>query len=98
VIEQALATEAYDDAWFRGTHQGAGIDLLLRRGDRLLGVECKRADAPGLTPSIRIALRDLGLERVVIAYPGSRRYALSDSVEVVPLATLATPGTLFAQQ
>ncbi len=95
-IEQALAAEPCDDAWFWATHQGAEIDLLLRRGDRLFGVECKRADAPRLTPSIRIALDDLGLERVAIVYPGAKRYPLGDPVEVVPLAALAEPGTLFA--
>ena len=95
VIEQVLATEPHDEAWFWATHQGAGIDLLLRRGDRLLGVECKRADAPRLTPSIRIALEDLGLDRVAIVYPGARRYSLSEAVAAVPLATLAKPGGLF---
>ena len=97
VIEQVLTTEPCDEAWFWGTHQGAEIDLLLRRGDRFLGVECKRADAPGITPSIRIALGDLGLEQVAIVYPGARRYSLGESVEAVPLATLAKPGRLFAR-
>jgi len=95
VIEQALAAEPHDEAWFWATHQGAEIDLILRRGDRLLGVECKRADAPRLTPSIRIALDDLGLGRVAVIYPGTKRYAIADRVEAVPLRTLATPGRLF---
>jgi hypothetical protein len=95
-IEQALASEAHDDAWFWATHQGAEIDLLLRRGDRMLGVECKRADAPKLTPSIRIAIEDLGLDRVAVVYPGAKRYSLSERVEAVPLETLAEPGRLFA--
>jgi hypothetical protein len=95
VIEQVLAAESHDEAWFWATHQGAEIDLLLRRGDRLLGVECKRADAPRLTPSIRTAMADLGLERVAVIYPGSRRYALGDRVEAVPLAALAEEGRVF---
>ncbi|MDA1261019.1 MAG: ATP-binding protein [Planctomycetota bacterium] len=94
-IEQVLAAEACDDAWFWGTHQGAELDLLLRRGDCLYGVECKRADAPRITPSIRVALKDLKLARVAIVYPGSLRYSLGDAVEAVPLAALAKPGTLF---
>jgi len=95
VIEQVLAAEPHDEAWFWATHQGAEIDLLLRRGDRLLGVEVKRADAPRLTSSIRIAIDDLGLEHAAVVYPGAKRYPLSDSVEVVPLSTLATSGSLF---
>lgn len=97
-IEQVLATEPYDDAWFWATHQGAEIDLLLRRGDRVLGVECKRADAPRLTPSLRIALEDLGLERIAIVYPGAKRYPLGERVEAVPLAMLAEPSYLFAHE
>ncbi len=68
---------------------------MLRRRDRLLGVECKRIDAPRMTPSIRIALEDLGLERVVVLYPGERRYPLTDRVEAVPLDHLAGEQPLF---
>lgn len=96
-IEQVLATEAHSEAAFWATHQGAEIDLLLRRQGKLYGVECKRADAPRMTPSIRVALEDLGLERIAVVYPGTRRYTLADRVEVVPLANLAEPGGLFAQ-
>ncbi len=92
VIEQVLMTEPHDEAYFWATHQGAEIDLILRRGDQLLGVECKRADAPRLTPSIRIALADLGLARVAVVYPGPKRFALSEQVEAVPISQV---GALF---
>ena len=95
VIEQVLATEPHDEAFFWGTQQGAEIDLILRKGDRLLAVECKRTDAPRMTPSLRIATTDLELERVAVVYPGTRRYSLADNVEAVPLAALTEPGGLF---
>ncbi len=95
VIEQTLLTEPHDEAFFWATHQGAEIDLLLRRGDRLLGVECKRADAPRITPSIRIALQDLGIERVAVLYPGSRRFPIAEQVEAVPVAELAGDSAIF---
>jgi len=95
VVEQVLMTERHDDAWFWATHQGAEIDLILRRGDRLYGVECKRVDAPRLTPSIRNALDDLKLERVAVIYPGEKRYPIAERVEAVPLHALAERGTLF---
>ncbi len=44
---------------------------------------------------VRIALADLGLERVAVVYPGTRRYTLADRVEAVPLQSLAAPGQLF---
>jgi predicted AAA+ superfamily ATPase len=96
VIEQILMMEPHDDAYFWATHQGAEIDLVLRRGNRLLGVECKRADAPRLTPSIRIALEDLGLERIAVIYPGNKRFPLSDNVEAIPLDELGQGQQLFA--
>ncbi len=95
VMEQVLSVEPHDEALFWATHQGAEMDLVLRRGDRLLGVECKRADAPRMTPSLHIALGDLQLERVAVIYPGEKRYPLSDRVEAVPLAALAGPRGLF---
>ena len=94
-IEQVLATEHHDEAYFWATHQGAEIDLILRRGDVLYGVECKRADAPRITPSIRNALDDVGLAGVAVLYPGAQRFRLSDRVEVVPLAALGRGEALF---
>lgn len=67
----------------------------LRRGDRLFGVECKRADAPRVTPSMRIALEDVGLERIAVVHPKDKRYPIADRIEAVPLRDLATPAGLF---
>lgn len=95
-IEQVLAAVEHDEAWFWATYQGAEIDLILRRGDLLLGIECKRADAPRLTPSLRIAREDLGLESIAVIYPGRTRYRLADGIEAVPLAVLAGDEGVFA--
>jgi uncharacterized protein len=45
-------------------------------------------DAPILSPSMRIALNDLMLDRLLVVYPGRRRYALADRVDVIPLIEL----------
>lgn len=95
IIEQVLRNERYDEAFFWATHQGAEIDLILRRGSRLFGVECKRTDTPRLTPSIRIAFEDLGLQRIVILYPGRQRFALAGQVEAVPVQALMSKESLF---
>jgi len=89
VIEQMLMMEPHDEVFFWATHQGAEIDLILRRGDALYGVECKRADIPRLTPSIRIALDDLKLKHVFVIYPGIQRFPLASQVEAVPLHVLS---------
>ena len=95
VIEQLLISEPYDEAFFWSTHQGAEIDLILRRGQKLLGVECKRTDAPQMTPSIRIAMEDVGLAQVAVLYPGIKRYDIADRVEAVPVQTLGKMKSLF---
>lgn len=61
--------------------------ILLKVG-HMLGVECKRIDAPSLTPSLRIALEDLRLERIAVIYPGIERCPLAARVEAVPLEAL----------
>ncbi len=95
VIEQIMLSQPYDEAFFWSTHQGAEIDLILRRGQKLFGVECKRTDAPRMTPSIRIAMEDVGLARVAVLYPGTKRYAIADRVEAVPVQTLGRMKSLF---
>jgi predicted AAA+ superfamily ATPase len=88
VVEQTLALIQPDEVYFWATHTGAELDLLLFKDGRRLGVEIKRADAPALTPSMRIALRDLRLDYLIVLYPGSRRYELTERVSVVPFDAL----------
>lgn len=87
-IEEVLKALRPAEAYFWATHQGAEIDLVLFLNGRRVGVECKRADAPVITPSMRIALADLKLDEVRVVYPGSKRYPLAKNVEVVPLVEL----------
>ena len=87
-VEEILKALRPDEAYAWATHQGAELDLLLFKNGRRIGVECKRSDAPTLTPSMRIACDDLNLDELMVAYPGSRRYRLTDRIEVVPLADL----------
>jgi hypothetical protein len=92
VIEEIITRVQPDEVYFWATHAGAELDLLLFKDGRRFGVEIKRADAPRLTPSMRTALGDLRLDRLVVVYPGERRYALAERVEVVPLQVLCTEG------
>jgi predicted AAA+ superfamily ATPase len=88
-IEEVLKALRPDEAYFWATHQGAELDLLLFKHGRRLGVECKRTDAPTLTAAMRIAMSDLKLDRLVVVYPGDRRYPLGAGAEAVPLAEIA---------
>lgn len=91
IIEEILRRTDPDEAFFWATHQGAELDLLLFKNGRRIGIEVKRMDAPRLTPSMKIALADLKLDRLFVVYPGDRRYALADNVEAIPARELATP-------
>ena len=91
-IEEVLKAVEPDEAYFWATHGGAELDLLLIIGGRRLGVECKRMDAPRLTPSMRTALDDLALDHLFVVYPGEQHYPLADRVTVSPLTTIAAEG------
>ena len=92
VIEEVLAVEQPDEVFFWATHQGAEIDLILKKNGRLLGVECKRTDAPRVTPSMRTALMDLALDAIAVVYPGNKRFWLNKQIEAVPLSALSREG------
>jgi len=88
-IEEIIKSVDPDDAYFWATHNGAEIDLVFTKAGRLYGVECKRSDAPALTPSMRAGLKDLGLKRLTIIYPGKQRYSLTKKVAAAPLESVA---------
>ena len=87
-VEEVLKALRPDEAYYWATYQGAEVDLMLFKQGRRIGVECKRMDAPELTPSMRIALADLKLDELLVAYPGDRSYRLGPKVKVVSLSRL----------
>ena len=91
-IEQVIDLLGTRDAYFWATHSGAELDLLVMLGGKSYGFEFKYQDAPRRTRSMRIAIEDLGLEKLWVVYPGSREYPLDERIGVVPLATI--PGLI----
>lgn len=88
VIEEVIKLIAPDETYFWATHSGAELDLLLLKDGRRIGVECKRVDAPRLTPSMRNALEDLELDHIAVLYPGEQAYPLAEKVMAVPVSNL----------
>ena len=84
-VEEILKKLVPDEAYFWATHGGAELDLLLFMGGRRIGIECKRRDAPKLTPSMRTALAELKLDELVVVHPGTQSYELAKAVRVIPL-------------
>jgi predicted AAA+ superfamily ATPase len=91
-VEEVLKSRQPNEAYYWATHTGAELDLLLFHQGRRIGIECKRMDAPTLTPSMRTALIDLKLDELTVIYPGKRRYTLAKRIEVVPLAEFVEAG------
>lgn len=79
---------AANEGYFWATHAGAELDLLVVRGRRRLGFEFKKTSAPGLTPSMRIALADLSLESLDVVYPGSDCFPLGPKIRAIGLRGL----------
>ena len=77
-----------DESFFWATHAGAELDLLIVRGRRRLGFEIKRTAAPAVTPSMRHALADLGLDRLDVIHAGERTFPLGDRIRAVALIGL----------
>ncbi len=92
VIEETIKATAPEESYFWGTHSGAELDLLLIKNGQRIGVECKRMDAPRLTPSMRAALTDLELTKLLVIYPGPHPYPLAENIQVIPLKKLAQAG------
>lgn len=96
VIEEVVKAARPDEVFFWAVHSGAELDLLLIKDGKRIGVECKRMDAPKLTPSMRTAMKDLELERLVVVYPGSQPYSLAEGISVLPLSKIADNPEIIA--
>lgn len=84
-LENVLRQVEPEEAWFYAVHSGSELDLLLIKHGRRIGIEFKRADAPGVTRGMRVALQDLALDELQIIYPGERSYELDTRIRVRPL-------------
>ena len=65
---------------------GAELELLLFCEGRRLGFEFKLSQEPRVTPSMRVALADLGLERLYVVHSGDKAWPLDERIEALPLA------------
>ena len=87
-IEETIKAVEPEQVYFWATHAGAELDLLLIKNGKHIGVECKRVDAPRLVPSMRLALQDLELDRLLVLFPGPHPYPLAGKISAIPLASL----------
>lgn len=98
VIEEVIKSTRPEEVFFWATHSGAELDLLLIKDGKRIGMECKRMDAPKLTPSMRTAIKDLELDGLIVVYPGAQSYSLMEGITVLPLAKIvADPESLLRE-
>ena len=57
--------------------------MLVARGARRLGFEFKHTVAPEVTKSMRIAMADLGLDRLDVIHVGKETYPLGNRIRAV---------------
>jgi predicted AAA+ superfamily ATPase len=88
VVEQIATIVQPAPMYFWRTQQGAELDVYVEIAGRRVGIEVKRTSAPKLTPSIRHAMADLELHHLIVAYPGSERFALARHVTAMPISEL----------
>lgn len=89
-LEQVLSVARPPEAYFWGTHGGAELDLFFVTDGKRLGFEFKCSDAPRLTKSMRVAVEDLRLDRLLVVYPGRRSYRLERKVEALSILDIAS--------
>jgi uncharacterized protein len=92
VVEQLLMLDDVSSPYFWATHAGAELDLVATIRGKQVGVEIKRTAQPKLTPSIRSALADLDLDRIVVVHAGEHRFPLAEKVEAVPAPEVLMSG------
>jgi uncharacterized protein len=78
----------FDECFFWATHSGAELDLLVVRGGTRRGFEIKRSSAPRVTPSMRSALADLGLDSLDVVHAGDQTFGLAPRIRAVALSRL----------
>lgn len=90
VISQVMARLEVrpEECHFWATHGGAELDLFVVRGRKRWGFEVKRTSSPAITPSMRMAMSDLKLQRLYVVHAGANSFDLAENVRAVALAGL----------
>ena len=81
----------WQEVFFWRTHNGAELDLYWQSKGKSWGIEFKFSDAPRLTKSMQIAVKDLKLSKLFVVYPGKDKYRVMKNIIVVPLNLFVDP-------
>jgi hypothetical protein len=77
-----------EQCYFWRTHGGAELDLLVVQGAMRRGFEFKRTTTPAVTPSMRVALEDLSLDRLDVIHAGDESFPLAPRIRAIAAARM----------
>lgn len=88
MIESVIAATPDWRHFFYRTATGVELDLVIEKGARTIGIECKANTAPNPAKGFRQALRDLNISEVYIVAPVATSYPIEQGVQVVSVLEL----------
>ena len=89
-MENILASARSFEPSFYRTGAGAEIDLVLRRGRRVLAFELKSSTVPNVTKGFWSALEDISPDDAYVVAPVKEAYPIKHGVMVTPLLDVIT--------
>lgn len=76
------------ECYFWSAYGRAEVDLLLVKGGKRLGFEIKHTSTPKVTTSLVTAQEDLGIDELIVVFPGQDSFPLTETIRAVGLETL----------
>lgn len=78
-----------EDCFFWAVHQQSELDLLIMHNGQRLGFEIKFTDSPTVTASMKIALKTLKLDSLLLVCPGSALFKIDEHISVCGLERIS---------
>lgn len=85
VLENIIVNMPSWDYFFYRTATGDEIDLLLKKGNQVIAIECKASDAPKVTKGFYRSLEVVKPNRTYIIAPTNDTYQLQENITVIGL-------------
>ena len=86
VIENIIVNMPSWDCFFYRTATGDEIDLILKKGNQVIAIECKASDAPKVTKGFYRSLEVVKPNKTYIIAPTNDTYQIKENITVIGLA------------
>jgi predicted AAA+ superfamily ATPase len=88
VLREIKNSKPNCQVYFWHTLSGAEIDFILEHNGELIGIEAKYTDSPKVTSSMKNALIDLKLKKILVVHPGDKSFQMADKIKAIKLLDL----------